>query len=80
MINPTDIEEIDVLNALKHSDTENVYECENDVRDNQQVLFEFEGGITANLNMISTTEKRCVRETLVRGSKGEIICKSEGSI
>jgi predicted dehydrogenase len=51
-----------------------VYKCDNDVCDNQQVLFEFEGGRTATLNMIAFTEKLCERKTVIRGSKGEITC------
>ena len=49
-----------------------VYECDNDVCDNQVVNMVFEGGKTSTLTMIAFSQKLCQRETKVFGTKGQI--------
>ncbi|OMH81349.1 putative oxidoreductase YteT [Zancudomyces culisetae] len=57
-----------------------VYECDNNVCDNQVVTFEFEGNKTATLTMIAFTEDLCIRKTKIYGSKGELITDGIGEI
>ncbi|KAI9297766.1 NAD(P)-binding protein [Neoconidiobolus thromboides FSU 785] len=54
-----------------------VYECDNDVCDNQVVNIEFEGGINVSFMMAAFTELMCKRKTTIFGDKGELI--SDGS-
>ena len=49
-----------------------VYECDNDVFDNQVVNMQFENGTTAIFNMVATTERVCTRQTKVYSSKAEL--------
>jgi len=49
-----------------------VYECDNDVVDNQVVSMQFEGGLTATFSMIAFTEEICVRKTKIFGTLGEL--------
>jgi len=49
-----------------------VYECDNDVCDNQIVNLQFQNGSTASFNMIATTEQICTRQTKIYGSKAEM--------
>jgi predicted dehydrogenase len=48
-----------------------VYECDNDVVDNQIVNMEFEGGVTASFTMTAFTEAGG-RRTSIFGTRGEI--------
>jgi predicted dehydrogenase len=49
-----------------------VYECDNDVVDNQLVTMQFEHGQSAMLNMIAFSEKQCKRYTKIYGTRGEL--------
>ena len=49
-----------------------IYECDNDVCDNQVVNMQFENGSTASFTMIATTEQLCTRQTKIYGSKAEL--------
>lgn len=49
-----------------------VYECPNDVADNQTVTMRFDNGLLCTFLMTAFTEAVCQRETRVFGSRGEI--------
>ncbi|RIB13526.1 putative oxidoreductase [Gigaspora rosea] len=72
----TDIVDIENLtDALKNGSYGRcVYECDNDVVDNQVVNLEFANGSTANITMIAYTETACERKTKIFGTLGEIEC------
>ncbi|EDQ88953.1 uncharacterized protein MONBRDRAFT_32534 [Monosiga brevicollis MX1] len=57
-----------------------VWQCDNDVADNQVVSFQFEGGETATLSMIAFTEKLCQRETTFYGTEGQLRCYDSSTI
>ncbi|KAF2075180.1 hypothetical protein CYY_003528 [Polysphondylium violaceum] len=54
-----------------------VYECPNDVVDQQVVILEYEQGITATFSMVSTTADMCIRKTRIFGSHGELECNGD---
>ncbi|ESN98050.1 hypothetical protein HELRODRAFT_193068 [Helobdella robusta] len=56
-----------------------VYEQLNDVCDNQEVLIQFDNGVTASLTCNAFTEKVNIRKTIVRGSRGELSCDYDQS-
>ncbi|CAG8707861.1 20891_t:CDS:2, partial [Gigaspora rosea] len=64
----TDIVDIENLtDALKNGSYGRcVYECDNDVVDNQVVNLEFANGSTANITMIAYTETACERKEIIK--------------
>jgi predicted dehydrogenase len=49
-----------------------VYQCDNDVVDNQIVNLEFANGMTATFTMVAFSEEVCVRKTRIFGTHGEL--------
>jgi predicted dehydrogenase len=49
-----------------------VYDCDNDVMDNQVVIMQYEDGSTATFTMVAFSEDICIRKTRIFGTKGEI--------
>lgn len=58
-----------------------VYNNDNDVMDNQDVLIKYKnGGPNVNFSVIATTQKVCTRKTEIYGSFGEIYSDSPNSV
>jgi len=57
-----------------------VYECDNDVCDNQQVTIKYKNGPLIDFHSTATTAKTCKRVTEIYGSEGEIYSDNENSI
>jgi predicted dehydrogenase len=49
-----------------------VYECDNDVLDNQVVAMQFDNGASASFTLCAFSEHVCVRRTRIFGSRGEL--------
>eukprot|EP00475_Leptophrys_vorax_P011638 TRINITY_DN18196_c0_g1_i1.p1 TRINITY_DN18196_c0_g1~~TRINITY_DN18196_c0_g1_i1.p1 ORF type:complete len:541 (+),score=128.11 TRINITY_DN18196_c0_g1_i1:202-1623(+) len=68
-----DVTEENIVKALNEGPYGRcVYECDNDVCDHQVVNLEFSNGSTASFTMVAFSQKICVRDTKIYGTKGEI--------
>ncbi|XP_038062120.1 putative oxidoreductase YteT [Patiria miniata] len=70
-----------ITEALQHGPYGRcVYDCDNDVCDNQVVSMRFSGGRTATLTMVAFTESVGQRIVRVFGTKGEINLSAAGDV
>ncbi|KAI8319602.1 NAD(P)-binding protein [Martensiomyces pterosporus] len=77
--NVVDIE--NVTDALQHGPYGRcVYECDNDVCDNQVVNMEFADNRYASFTMVAFTEEICVRKTRIFGTRGELVGDGDKAI
>lgn len=57
-----------------------VYDCDNDVVDNQVVMLEYEGGATVSFTMIGCSEPVLNRSTKIFGTRAELTCSYDGDV
>lgn len=57
-----------------------VYDSDNDVVSHQVVNMQFENGATASFTGVAFTERICVRQLKIFGTKGEIRCSFDDSV
>jgi predicted dehydrogenase len=78
VVNEGEITEETIMKALEQGPYGRcVYECDNNVCDQQAVLMEYENGTTSQLTMVATTERICTRQTKVYGSLAELTGDAE---
>jgi predicted dehydrogenase len=74
--NTNDCEKVEILKkALQHPESQYgrcVYQCDNDVCDNQTVILNFDDSSIATLTMIAFSESQCQRKTVIYGTKGQL--------
>uniref|UniRef100_A0A7S4CLE1 Gfo/Idh/MocA-like oxidoreductase C-terminal domain-containing protein n=1 Tax=Eutreptiella gymnastica TaxID=73025 RepID=A0A7S4CLE1_9EUGL len=76
---PIDIE--NVTSALRHGPYGRcVYDCDNDVCDNQAVNMQFANGAIATLSMVATTASIGDRSTRIFGSLGQLIVEDHRTV